>query len=87
MTCVFDASLQDARGVAKDMYHNDRVLRVMVVVDGAGVRGMDRAMTMKSGTPSDLNECTSRERRQSTPCSMASRSSIVAAIRTALSLA
>ncbi len=30
------ASLEDARGGAKDMYHNDRVLRVMAVVDSAG---------------------------------------------------
>lgn len=30
------ASIEDARGGAKDMYHNDRVLRVMVVVDSVG---------------------------------------------------
>jgi len=30
------ASVEEARAGAKDMYHNDRVLRVMVVVDGSG---------------------------------------------------
>jgi hypothetical protein len=30
------ASLEEARLGAKDMYRNDRVARVMVVVDGAG---------------------------------------------------
>ena len=29
-------SLDDARAGAKTMYHNDRVLRVMVVTDSAG---------------------------------------------------
>ena len=29
-------SVEEARVGAKDMYRNDRVLRVMVVVDGAG---------------------------------------------------
>jgi hypothetical protein len=30
------ASVEEARAGAKDMYRNDRVLRVMVVVDGGG---------------------------------------------------
>jgi hypothetical protein len=30
------ASLDDARAGAKPMYHNDRVLRVMVVTDSVG---------------------------------------------------
>jgi hypothetical protein len=30
------ASVEDARAAAKHMYHDDRVLRVMLVVDGAG---------------------------------------------------
>ena len=30
------ASVEDARAGAKDMYHNDRVLRVMLVVDSVG---------------------------------------------------
>jgi hypothetical protein len=30
------ASLDDARAGAKHMYHDDRVLRVMLVADGAG---------------------------------------------------
>jgi hypothetical protein len=30
-------SVEDARAGARMMYHNDRVLRVMVVTDGAGV--------------------------------------------------
>jgi len=29
-------SIDEARGAAKHMYHDDRVLRVMLVVDGAG---------------------------------------------------
>lgn len=29
-------SIEDARAGAKHMYHDDRVLRVMLVVDGAG---------------------------------------------------
>ena len=29
-------SVEDARAGAKSMYHNDRVLRVMVVTDSAG---------------------------------------------------
>ena len=38
------ASVADARGGAKLMYHNDRVLRVMVVTDGVGsfVEWIDR---------------------------------------------
>ena len=35
-TWTHDASLEDARGGAKLMYHNDRVLRVMVVVASTG---------------------------------------------------
>jgi len=30
------ASIEDARAGAKHMYHNDRVLRVMLVVDSVG---------------------------------------------------
>ena len=30
------ASIEDARAGAKSMYHNDRVLRVMLVVDSVG---------------------------------------------------
>jgi hypothetical protein len=30
------ASVEEARAGAKDMYRNDRVARVMLVVDGAG---------------------------------------------------
>ena len=30
------ASIEDARAGAKQMYHNDRVLRVMLVVDSTG---------------------------------------------------
>ena len=30
------ASIEDARAGAKQMYHNDRVLRVMLVVDSDG---------------------------------------------------
>ena len=30
------ASVEDARAGAKTMYHNDRVLRVMLVVDSLG---------------------------------------------------
>jgi hypothetical protein len=30
------ASIDDARAAAKNMYHDDRVLRVMLVVDSAG---------------------------------------------------
>ena len=30
------ASVEDARAGAKHMYHNDRVLRVMLVLDGVG---------------------------------------------------
>jgi hypothetical protein len=30
------ASLEEARAAAKHMYHDDRVLRVMMVVDGGG---------------------------------------------------
>jgi hypothetical protein len=30
------ASMEDARGGAKLMYHNDRVLRVMMVTDSVG---------------------------------------------------
>lgn len=30
------ASIEDAQAGAKHMYHDDRVLRVMVVVDGTG---------------------------------------------------
>ena len=30
------ASVEEARAGAKDMYRNDRVLRVMAVVDGSG---------------------------------------------------
>lgn len=30
------ASIEDARAGAKQMYHNDRVLRVMLVVDSVG---------------------------------------------------
>lgn len=35
-TWVRYASIEDARVGAKQMYHNDRVLRVMLVVDGCG---------------------------------------------------
>jgi hypothetical protein len=30
------ASVEDARAGAKHMYHDDRVLRVMLVIDGTG---------------------------------------------------
>ena len=30
------ASIEDARAGAKHMYHNDRVLRVMLVIDSVG---------------------------------------------------
>jgi hypothetical protein len=30
------ATVEDGRSAAKDMYRNDRVLRVMLVVDGVG---------------------------------------------------
>lgn len=38
------ASIEDARAGAKHMYHNDRVLRVMLVVDSVGsfVEWIDR---------------------------------------------
>ena len=35
-TWVRYVSIEDARVGAKQMYHNDRVLRVMLVVDGPG---------------------------------------------------
>jgi hypothetical protein len=35
-TWVTYASVEDARAGAKTMYHNDRVLRVMLVVDSLG---------------------------------------------------
>ena len=37
-------SVEDARAAAKAMYHDDRVLRVMLVVDSAGtfVEWIDR---------------------------------------------
>jgi hypothetical protein len=43
-TWVHYGSVEDGRAGAKQMYHNDRVLRVMLVVDGAGsfVEWIDR---------------------------------------------
>lgn len=43
-TWVHYSTLDDARAGAKQMYHNDRVLRVMVVVDSVGsfVEWVDR---------------------------------------------
>jgi hypothetical protein len=43
-TWVHYASVEDARAGAKQMYHNDRVLRVMLVLDGVGsfVEWIDR---------------------------------------------
>ena len=43
-TWVRYASSEDARAGAKQMYHDDRVLRVMLVVDGPGtfVEWIDR---------------------------------------------
>jgi hypothetical protein len=43
-TWVHYPTLEDARAGAKQMYHNDRVLRVMVVVDSVGsfVEWVDR---------------------------------------------
>jgi hypothetical protein len=35
-TWIHFATVDDARAAAKQMYHDDRVLRVMLVVDGAG---------------------------------------------------
>jgi len=37
-------SVEDARTAAKQMYHDDRVLRVMIVADGSGtfVEWIDR---------------------------------------------
>jgi hypothetical protein len=35
-TWIRYGSIEDARTGAKQMYHDDRVLRVMLVVDGAG---------------------------------------------------
>ena len=35
-TWIHYASIEDAREGAKHMYHNDRVLRVMVVTDSQG---------------------------------------------------
>jgi hypothetical protein len=36
------ASIEDARIGAKQMYHDDRVLRVMAVADGSFVEWIDR---------------------------------------------
>jgi hypothetical protein len=43
-TWVHYGSVEDARAGAKQMYHNDRVLRVMLVLDGVGsfVEWIDR---------------------------------------------
>jgi len=43
-TWTRDASVDEARTGARAMYHDDRVLRVMLVVDGAGtfVEWIDR---------------------------------------------
>jgi hypothetical protein len=43
-TWIHYSSVEEARAGAKDMYHNDRVLRVMLVVDGVGsfVEWIDR---------------------------------------------
>ena len=43
-TWEHDASVEDARDGAKHMYHDDRVLRVMMVIDSVGsfVQGIER---------------------------------------------
>jgi hypothetical protein len=43
-TWMHFGSVEDARAAAKRMYHDDRVLRVMLVADGAGtfVEWIDR---------------------------------------------